>query len=157
MPQTVAENVSVPEASGSEPLADAEPPQALEEPFDEDSPYALPYAVEPPYSQVAAHIEQTLIGLLDDLSLPERHKTQALEMRERVARGLNWYELIPVLDDLAVLMLAITDSGQHEFETYLQQLNERLKASRATYTKPVSAMPTTVPLPESWIPSCAST
>lgn len=48
-------------------------------------------------------------------------------MRERVARGLNWYELIPVLDDLAVLMLAITDSGQHEFETYLQQLNERLE------------------------------
>jgi len=49
-------------------------------------------------------------------------------MRERVARGLNWYELIPVLDDLAVLMLAITDSGQHEFETYLQQLNERLES-----------------------------
>ncbi|MCE5978991.1 GGDEF domain-containing protein [Pseudomonas sp. JR33AA] len=113
--------------SASEPLAEAEPLQALEETFGEDGPYALPYAVEPPYSQVAAHIEQTLIGLLDDLSLPERHKAQALEMRERVARGLNWYELIPVLDDLAVLMLAITDSGQHEFETYLQQLNERLE------------------------------
>ncbi|MEN5301671.1 diguanylate cyclase [Pseudomonas sp. TWI628] len=101
-------------------------PATLEEIFGEDGPYSLPDAVEPPYSQVAAHIEQTLIGLLDDLSLPERHKAQALEMRERVARGLNWYELIPVLDDLAVLMLAITDSGQHEFETYLQQLNERL-------------------------------
>lgn len=101
-------------------------PATLENVFAEDGPYALPDAVEPPYSQVAAHIEQTLIGLLDDLSLPERHKAQALEMRERVARGLNWYELIPVLDDLAVLMLAITDSGQHEFETYLQQLNERL-------------------------------
>ena len=48
-------------------------------------------------------------------------------MRERVSRGLNWYELIPVLDDLAVLMLAITDSGQHEFEAYLQQLNGRLE------------------------------
>ncbi|MBX6692633.1 diguanylate cyclase [Pseudomonas sp. USTB-Z] len=119
----------LPEAavSVSEPLAEAEPLHALEETFGEDGPYALPYAVEPPYSQVAAHIEQTLIGLLDDLSLPERHKAQALEMRERVARGLNWYELIPVLDDLAVLMLAITDSGQHEFETYLQQLNERLE------------------------------
>lgn len=116
-----------PEAAGSELLAKTEPLQTLEETFGEDGPYALPYAVEPPYSQVAAHIEQTLIGLLDDLSLPERHKAQALEMRERVARGLNWYELIPVLDDLAVLMLAITDSGQHEFETYLQQLNERLE------------------------------
>lgn len=104
------------------------PVQTLEELAGEDGPYALPDAVEPPYSQVAAHIEQTLIGLLDDLSLPERHKAQALEMRERVARGLNWYELIPVLDDLAVLMLAITDSGQHEFEAYLQQLNERLES-----------------------------
>ncbi|WEK30933.1 MAG: diguanylate cyclase [Candidatus Pseudomonas phytovorans] len=116
-----------PEAAASEPLAEAQPAPTLEETFGEDGPYALPYAVEPPYSQVAAHIEKTLIGLLDDLSLPERHKAQALEMRERVARGLNWYELIPVLDDLAVLMLAITDSGQHEFETYLQQLNERLE------------------------------
>jgi len=95
--------------------------------IDEDGPYALPDAVEPPYSTVAAHIEQTLIGLLDDLSLPERHTAQALAMRERVSRGLNWYELIPVLDDLAVLMLAITDSGQHEFEAYLQQLNGRLE------------------------------
>jgi len=34
-------------------------------------------------------------------------------MRERLAHGLNWYELLPILDDLAVLMLAITDSGQH--------------------------------------------
>lgn len=88
--------------------------------------FALPDAVEPPYSMVAMHIEQTLIGLLDDLSLPEPYKAQAQAMRERVSRGLNWYELIPVLDDLAVLMLAITDSGQHEFEAYLQQLNERL-------------------------------
>ncbi|WP_176508398.1 MULTISPECIES: GGDEF domain-containing protein [Pseudomonas] len=108
-----------------EQAADAVP-ATLEEVFAGDGPYALPDALEPPYSQVAAHIEQTLIGLLDDLSLPERHKAQAQEMRERVARGLNWYELIPVLDDLAVLMLAITDSGQHEFEAYLQQLNERL-------------------------------
>ncbi|MHC6223258.1 GGDEF domain-containing protein [Pseudomonas sp. X10] len=90
--------------------------------------YALPDTREPSYSSVAAHIEHTLISLLDDLSLPERHKAQALTMRERVAHGLNWYELIPVLDDLAVLMLAITDSGQHEFEAYLQQLNERLES-----------------------------
>lgn len=104
---------------GPTPLADV--------PLADQDAYALPYAVEPPYSQVAAHIEQTLLGLLDDLSLPDRHKAQAQAMRERVARGMNWYELIPVLDDLAVLLLAITDSGQHEFETYLQLLNERLE------------------------------
>lgn len=125
----------VPSVAPLSALPSAQPPampaavgEALSnEPLD-DGPYALPYAVEPPYSSVAAHIEQTLLGLLDDLTLPERHKTQALAMRERVASGLNWYELIPVLDDLAVLMLAINDSGQHEFEAYLQQLNGRLES-----------------------------
>ena len=116
-----------PVAATPPPTAPTPEPHPLESGEAVDEAYALPYAVEPPYSQVAAHIEQTLIGLLDDLSLPERHKAQAQAMRDRVARGLNWYELIPVLDDLAVLLLAITDSGQHEFETYLQLLNERLE------------------------------
>ncbi|SDT64794.1 GGDEF domain-containing protein [Pseudomonas granadensis] len=90
--------------------------------------FALPDSPEPSYSSVARHIEDTLIGLLDDLTLPERHRPQAEAMRDRLKHGLNWYELIPILDDLATLMLAITDSGQHEFEAYLQQLNERLEA-----------------------------
>ena len=93
-----------------------------------DSTFALPESPEPTYSSVAEHIESTLLGLLDDLSLPEHHRPQAEAMRKRLEKGLNWYELLPILDDLAVLMLAITDSGQHEFETYLKQLNERLES-----------------------------
>lgn len=93
-----------------------------------DQTYALPDTPEPSYSSVAKHIEDTLLGLLEDLSLPERYRPQAEAMRERLTHGLNWYELLPILDDLAVLMLAITDSGQHEFEAYLKQLNERLEA-----------------------------
>ncbi|VVP54111.1 hypothetical protein PS858_05545 [Pseudomonas fluorescens] len=90
--------------------------------------YALPDSPEPSYSSVAKHIEDTLLGLLDDLSLPERHRPQAEAMRDRLRNGLNWYELLPILDDLATLMLAINNSGQHEFEVYLQQLNERLES-----------------------------
>ncbi|BDB16911.1 GGDEF domain-containing protein [Pseudomonas sp. CYM-20-01] len=107
-------------------------PPVLEEPdpdeLQADGAYALPDSPEPSYSSVAKHIEDTLLGLLEELSLPERHRPQAEAMRERLAHGLNWYELLPILDDLAVLMLAITDSGQHEFEAYLKQLNERLEA-----------------------------
>ncbi|WP_077044038.1 GGDEF domain-containing protein [Pseudomonas sp. KK4] len=90
--------------------------------------YALPDSPEPSYSSVAKHIEETLLGLLDDLTLPERHRPQAESMRDRLKNGLNWYELLPILDDLATLMLAISDSGQHEFEAYLQHLNERLES-----------------------------
>ncbi|WP_434772890.1 GGDEF domain-containing protein [Pseudomonas entomophila] len=127
LPAPPASIATPPPALSAAPPSSIDDDGALDEALD-DGPYALPYAVEPPYSSVAAHIEQTLLGLLDDLTLPERHKNQALAMRERVAGGLNWYELIPVLDDLAVLMLAINDSGQHEFEAYLQQLNGRLES-----------------------------
>ena len=95
---------------------------------EQDVLYALPDSPEPSYSSVAKHIEDTLLGLLDDLTLPEHHRPQAEAMRDRLQNGLNWYELLPILDDLATLMLAITDSGQHEFEAYLQQLNERLES-----------------------------
>jgi diguanylate cyclase len=95
---------------------------------EDDILYALPDSPEPSYSSVAKHIEDTLLGLLDDLTLPERHRPQAESMRDRLKNGLNWYELLPILDDLATLMLAISDSGQHEFEAYLQRLNERLES-----------------------------
>ncbi|WP_375122934.1 diguanylate cyclase [Pseudomonas sp. LW8] len=110
-----------------EPIAQALAAIDLEQ-SEHDILFALPDSPEPSYSSVARHIEDTLIGLLDDLTLPERHRPQAEAMRERLKHGLNWYELLPILDDLATLMLAITDSGQHEFEAYLQQLNERLEA-----------------------------
>lgn len=106
----------------------AEFPESEPEAVEADGGYALPESPEPTYSSVAVHIESTLLGLLSDLSLPEYHLPQAEAMRSRLEKGLNWYELLPILDDLAVLMLAITDSGQHEFEAYLKQLNERLEA-----------------------------
>ncbi|MDA7086694.1 diguanylate cyclase [Pseudomonas sp. SA3-5] len=91
-----------------------------------DPEFALPPPPEPGYSAIANHVEKTLIGLLDELVLPEHHQDQADLLRERILAGLNLYELVPVLDDLAVLMLAIADVGQREFEGYLKQLNERL-------------------------------
>jgi diguanylate cyclase len=119
-----------------QPEAVVEAPSGEEEEGDSDEPtldeenagFALPASPEPSYSSVAAHIEQTLLGLLNDLTLPEHHRPQAEAMRKRLEHGLNWYELLPILDDLAVLMLAITDTGQHEFEIYLKQLNERLES-----------------------------
>lgn len=93
-----------------------------------DTTYDLPSSPEPSYSSVAIHIEETLLGLLDELTLPEHHRPQAIAMRARLEKGLNWYELLPILDDLAVLMLAINDSGQRDFEVYLKQLNERLES-----------------------------
>ncbi len=90
--------------------------------------YALPDSPEPAFSVVADRVEATLGSLLDSLHLPEQHQPQLQTLRARIQHGLNWYELVPVLDDLAMLMIAFSDQGQRDFENYLQTLNERLTA-----------------------------
>ncbi|ESR00995.1 diguanylate cyclase [Stutzerimonas chloritidismutans AW-1] len=90
--------------------------------------YALPDSPEPAFSVVADRVEATLGSLLDSLHLPEHPQPQLQTLRARIQHGLNWYELVPVLDDLAMLMIAFSDQGQRDFENYLQTLNERLTA-----------------------------
>lgn len=92
---------------------------------DEELLYVLPESPEPSYSSVATHIESTMLGMLDDLTLPERLLPLADSMRGRLAHGLNWYELLPLLDDVAILTLGISDHGQLELQRYLAELNER--------------------------------
>jgi diguanylate cyclase len=110
------------------------PPGLLAQGEDETQRFALPGS-EPGYSAVAPHIAESLLGLLAELELPARHQPQGEALRQRVQGGLNWYELVPVLDDLAVLVLAVSDSGQREFAGYLKQLNERLAAFIGTLSE----------------------
>lgn len=91
-----------------------------------DDGFDLPADTDPGYSAIANHIEATLLGLLEGLDVPAQHQPQVMDLRERIGRGLNLYELVTVLDDLAVLVRAVASRGAHEFEGYLKQLNERL-------------------------------
>ena len=115
----------VAELAVAEPLTERE--QEIEAP-PEVAAYALPDSPEPAFSVVADRVEATLSNLLDNLHLPEQHQPQLQTLRARIQHGLNWYELVPVLDDLAMLMIAFSDQGQRDFESYLQTLNERLSA-----------------------------
>ena len=112
-----AEPASIPD------LADAvSDPVALEQ----EGGHILPVSPEHAYSAIADRVEAALYHLLDGLQLPAHQQPQALAIRERIEQGLNWYELVPLLDDLAQLMVAAADQGQREFESYLKLLNERL-------------------------------
>lgn len=124
------------QANDAAPMLDSLPlPPGLVSPEDAgDSPFSLPSS-EPGYSAVAPHIASSLRSLLDELELPVRHQPQGDALRQRLEGNLNWYELVPVLDDLAVLVLAVTDSGQREFAGYLKQLNERLAAFISTLSE----------------------
>lgn len=108
------------------PPAEIEPTPAPDLSADADARYRLPESPEQAYSAIAERVESTLFGLLDGLQLPEHQQPQAQALRERIQHGLNWYELVPVLDDLAQLLLMVADQGQREFENYLKLLNERL-------------------------------
>jgi diguanylate cyclase len=101
---------------------------AAAKPAASDGFYALPEPLEPGYSAVAPHIAESLTRLLDELELPEYHRAQSAALRQRIDGGLNWYELVPVLDDIVVLILAVTNTGQQEFVSYLKQLNQRLES-----------------------------
>ncbi|WP_028241156.1 GGDEF domain-containing protein [Stutzerimonas azotifigens] len=107
---------------------------AVEECPDDDPGYALPASPQPGYSAIAERVESTLRQLLDELPLPAPHQPRAEALRERIRNGLNWYELVPLLDDLALLMLTVADIGQREFGSYLRQLDERLSAMQASLT-----------------------
>lgn len=128
LPPAVDALVPPPEAEEKPAVPEAAKPQ-------EADPYLLPPSPEQAYSAIAERVESTLFGLLEGLQLPEHQQTQAQALRERIQQGLNWYELVPVLDDLAQLMIAVADQGQREFESYLKLLNERL----ATMQKSLSA------------------
>lgn len=131
-PPSVSKVASVParhQVQDASPVLDSLPlpPGLVRQEQAGDSPFSLPSS-EPGYSAVAPHIASSLRNLLDELELPARHLPQGEALRLRLEGNLNWYELVPVLDDLAVLVLAVTDSGQREFAGYLKQLNERLAA-----------------------------
>lgn len=117
-----------PSSPAEQPALAESTPVSLEPAASADPAYALPPVPEPGYSAIAPHLEATLLRLLDDLALPDSHKPQAEQLRQRIQGSLNWYELVPVLDDLSILVLALNHSGQSEFQHYLRQLNERLSA-----------------------------
>lgn len=79
------------------------------------------------YSSVAQHIHQILTRLLNDLPISSEHKQQVQHLRQRLSDGLNWYELVPLLDELSVIIIATTHgSVDEELTDYLLELNQRL-------------------------------
>jgi diguanylate cyclase len=109
---------SRPAAVEPEPTPTTTPAQARAE--------APPSAAEPSYSSIAEHVQSTLLSLLSDLKPPPACEPQVEDLRQRISAGLNLYELVTVLDDLAQLVLTLAGLGTQEFEGYLQQLNQRL-------------------------------
>lgn len=122
-------NAAVPPIGTSSALAAAEQTTLLTDEtlaHASSNPAGVLAGEEQSYSQVAAHIETILLNLLGELQVLDNQQTRCEQLRERVTKGLNWYELAAAMDELAALVMGAQQSRQADFERYLQQLNSRL-------------------------------
>jgi len=84
------------------------------------------FAEEPTYSRLNQHIREVLSELLDGIDPPSLAQENYRSARKQIEDGLPWYELIPTLEDISLVVVTAFDSRQGEFEAYLGKLNERL-------------------------------
>ncbi len=85
-----------------------------------------PQEFEPGFSAIADHVCATLVNLVEHLQLPEGMDKDVGKVRKKISSGLNWYELVPTLDDIANLVIAAFGKGQKDFESFLKSLDARL-------------------------------
>lgn len=89
---------------------------------------------EPSFSRIAQDVSETLLNLLSQLVIPERLGESAHSLQVRLGKGLHWFELVPLLEDTAELLIDCLGSGQQEFERFLKNLDERLMAIQSLVT-----------------------
>ena len=82
---------------------------------------------EPGFAQIEADVSATLSALLKQLVIPERFQARLDTLRSRLKSKLNWYELVPLFEDVAELVIDALGMGQEEFEQFLQSLDKRLE------------------------------
>ena len=80
----------------------------------------------PAYTNVAETIESILTDMLVQIRPPAAAEKALNKAQQILSAGLNWYELAALLEQLSIVFIAVLDSDQHEFELFLQALNERL-------------------------------
>lgn len=90
---------------------------------------------EPGFSHIAQEVTETLLNLLGQLVVPERLSFHSESLQKRLQQGLNWYELVPLLEDTTEFLLQCLGNSQSELEHFLQSLDQRLQAIRLLVTE----------------------
>lgn len=87
------------------------------------SPHTEP---EPAFSVIANHAEPLILRILENIYISEQSVRLASRIRSRVARGLNWYEFVAVLEDIATVITTTLEQERSEFQRFLNELNASL-------------------------------
>ena len=99
---------------------------------------------EPAFSRVSEKVTRVLNELLDNVEPTDCTEQKASNARERIDRGLNWYELVPTLEDIRDLVLQAYLLADEEYRQYLRQIHEVLEVV-------VSGLGATVEKQQEWL------
>ncbi len=84
-------------------------------------------AGEPAFSNISAKVTQVLMELLENVEPVACLEEKATDARQRIGRGLNWYELVPALEDIRDLVIQAHLTSDSKFEEYLATVNTELE------------------------------
>jgi diguanylate cyclase len=84
---------------------------------------------EPGFSKINGAVSGILRELLQQIEPPPMAKANHQKAVEQIERGLNWYELIAVLEQVSIVIVSAFDRDQQAFENFLNQLNDRLASA----------------------------
>ncbi|MAZ86283.1 MAG: hypothetical protein CL693_01440 [Cellvibrionaceae bacterium] len=95
--------------------------------FDEHEAHLQRPVHEPAFSRISDKVKHILNDLLDNVEPSDCTEQKAVQARERIESGLNWYELVPTLEDIRDLVLQAYLLADEEYREYLEQLNQVLE------------------------------
>lgn len=81
---------------------------------------------EPAYSHISDRIGRILVDLLDSVEPEECVLKKVEKTRKRIDRGLNWFELVPALEDIRDLVMQAYLAADRDFSSYLESINAEL-------------------------------
>ncbi|MDE1463592.1 GGDEF domain-containing protein [Spartinivicinus poritis] len=89
-------------------------------------------ALEQKFTTIIEHVGECLAVLLNQLAVPESVVDDSQYLKKKTEQGLTWFELVPALETVNVIILATIGELKAEFEHYLKTLNERLHTFQST-------------------------
>lgn len=93
---------------------------------------AIPEAVlerpthEPAFSKISDRVTIILTELLDYFPLVDCVEQKSLQARERIKRGLNWFELTPTLEDIRDVVIQAHMGTDDNYRLYLKNVYAEL-------------------------------
>lgn len=83
-------------------------------------------AKTPEFSRISERISEVFFTLLQQLEISEAQQAEVKALRAQLEKGLNWYELVPALETLSIIIVSTFDRDQRDFEYFLKSLDDRL-------------------------------